>query len=276
MQGTKLAVGATLMFGLTLTGVRGAAAQKDPFVASSTTPSKLSTTPVIGQPYSATKYVRTVKTLPNGRQVTINEGNPWKVARDAQGRVVVDHQPECPLDPPARAWCGTHEVILFDPKARTITPWLWGANAGPGATLGKITAAQLEEAVTKLAVEEKPSEPGWPQPSVTTEDLGQQVIEGVPVNGVRTTTVVSTGYSGNDAPITTNREVWTSAEMKLVMKVVTTDPRTGVRTVGLEDFSRHAGPALFRPPANYALNSTKYTGTLADNYVKKLAEGEAQ
>jgi hypothetical protein len=73
---------------------------------------------------------------------------------------------------------------------------------------------------------------------------------------VRTTTVVPAGRAGNDAPITKTHEVWTSQDLKLVMKQQTEDPRTGVTTVELEEFSRaEPDPALFRVPPGYAVKS---------------------
>ena len=57
----------------------------------------------------------------------------------------------------------------------------------------------------------------------------------------------------NDAPITKTHEVWTSQDLKLVMKEQWNDPRMGERTQELANFSRaEPDPALFRVPAGYA------------------------
>jgi hypothetical protein len=62
------------------------------------------------------------------------------------------------------------------------------------------------------------------------------------------------GRSGNSAPITKTYEVWTSAEMGLVVRQVWNDPRYGQRTVELKDLSRvDPDAALFRPPPGYAV-----------------------
>jgi hypothetical protein len=95
-----------------------------------------------------------------------------------------------------------------------------------------------------------------PQPVITTEDLGVQTMQGLPVSDVKTTTVVPAGRSGNDAPITKTREVWTSQDLKLVMKEQWEDPRSGERTIELDDFSRaEPDAALFRAPKGYAVKS---------------------
>jgi hypothetical protein len=95
-----------------------------------------------------------------------------------------------------------------------------------------------------------------PQPVVTTENLGTVMLQGLPVTDVRTTTVVPVGRAGNDAPITKTHEVWTSQDLKLVMKQQTEDPRTGVTTVALEEFSRTDPDAsLFRVPPGYVVKT---------------------
>lgn len=96
-----------------------------------------------------------------------------------------------------------------------------------------------------------------PQPIVTTENLGMQTVQGLPVLDVRTTTIVPVGRSGNDAPITKTQEVWTSPELKLVMKEQWNDPRSGERTIELDNFSQaEPDPALFHPPQGYEVKNT--------------------
>jgi len=103
-------------------------------------------------------------------------------------------------------------------------------------------------------VQARAANDGRPQPVVTTEDLGVQMVQGVPVSDVKTTTVVPAGRAGNDAPITKTREVWTSADLKLVMKEQWSDPRSGVRTIELANFSRaEPDAALFRAPQGYVV-----------------------
>jgi hypothetical protein len=61
--------------------------------------------------------------------------------------------------------------------------------------------------------------------------------------------------------------VWTSQDLKLVMKEQWEDPRSGERTIELEDFSRsEPDAALFRAPKGYA----------AKNALESLKELEAK
>ena len=94
-----------------------------------------------------------------------------------------------------------------------------------------------------------------------TEKLEPQTIEGVPAEGKRITTTWPEGSRmGNDRPITKTHTLWTSEDLKLVFMEQWEDPRTGVRTVGLANFSRkEPDPALFRPPNGYRVEDSEQT-----------------
>jgi hypothetical protein len=133
----------------------------------------------------------------------------------------------------------------------------------------------MSELNTPPVLPESASQAGSERPGVTTEDLGSQVVEGVPVTGVRTVTILPAGYSGNNGQIKITREVWSSAEMKLVMNVVTIDPRVGETTSGLENFSRKPDATMFRPPDGYEVQHNRQRFSI-DNYLEHLAKGEVR
>jgi hypothetical protein len=154
----------------------------------------------------------------------------------------------------ANASNGQPETILVfvtDPVAHTITTWVTGPKANKVASVVKIPP---EKSTTAKAAPTQIHQDNRPQPIITTEDLGTDSLQGLPVSVVKTTTIVPAGRSGNDAPITKTHEVWTSTDMKLVLKEQWEDPRTGERTVSLERLER-ADPdtALFHPPAGYTV-----------------------
>jgi hypothetical protein len=204
--------------------------------------------PVIGQPYSAVQVHQTSRKLADG--TTISHKGHHFVARDAAGRVRVELRM-------ARAQNDGQETVMVfvsDPVAHTITTWITGPTANKTASVAKIPADRKPDTPTQTRV--AANDTSRPQPVVTTEDLGIQTVQGLPVTDVRTTTVVPAGRSGNDAPITKTREVWTSTDLKLVMKEQWEDPRSGERTVELENFSRaELDPALFRAPPGYVVKS---------------------
>jgi len=148
-------------------------------------------------------------------------------------------------------------VFVMDPVAHTLTTWLSNVPNQPRvASLIKMLAPGRD--APPAPVEKNPGEDHRPKPIITTEDLGTKTIQGLETMGKRTTTIVPVGRSGNSTPITKTYEMWTSADMGLVVKQVWNDPRYGERTVELRDLSQ-ANPdaALFRPPAGYAVKDAK-------------------
>jgi tartrate dehydratase beta subunit/fumarate hydratase class I family protein len=206
--------------------------------------------PVTGQPYSAIQVHETRQKLADG--TTISHKGHHFVARDSAGRVRVEVRM-------AKGENGEPDTVLVfvsDPGAHTITTWMMGSKGPKTASVVKISDQQKQAAGP---VATKP-ESTRPQPVVTTEDLGMQTVQGLPVSDVKTTTVVPVGRAGNDAPITKTREVWTSQDLKLVMKERWEDPRSGERTIELDKFSRaEPDAALFRVPQGYTVKSVLET-----------------
>jgi hypothetical protein len=94
--------------------------------------------------------------------------------------------------------------------------------------------------------------PSGPSDDVRTEDLGQQFMEGVLVTGKRVTTTIPIGKVGNDRPMVVVHEEWRSPELKIVLKMIDTDPRTGQQTMELQDLVRgDPGETLFHAPEGY-------------------------
>jgi len=86
------------------------------------------------------------------------------------------------------------------------------------------------------------------------ESLGKQVIEGVEVEGTRTTRTIPAGEIGNTRPIQIVDESWYSAELHLRIIIVHRDPRSGESTFRLTNINR-SEPArtLFEVPPDYRL-----------------------
>ncbi len=201
--------------------------------------------PVTGQPYSAVQMHQTRRMLADG--TTISHQGHHSVARDSEGRVRVERR----LEDGQSGQTDTVMVFVLDPRAHTLTTWVSGGKANKVATLVKLPA-EKRDAKASAAQGQRVTDSARPQPVVTTEDLGTDSLNGLPVTVVKTTTVVPAGRSGNDAPITKTHEVWTSPDLKLVMKEQWEDPRSGERTLELDEFSRsEPDAALFRAPRGY-------------------------
>src|SRR4029077_9803075 len=92
------------------------------------------------------------------------------------------------------------------------------------------------------------------RPKSTSEDLGTQSIEGVLVEGVRSSTVYPEGLMGNDKPIQTVSERWVSKELGLTLLEKDSDPRFGETVTRVTSLDRaEPDPALFQVPPDYIL-----------------------
>jgi hypothetical protein len=90
----------------------------------------------------------------------------------------------------------------------------------------------------------------------TTEDLGEQVLEGVLAHGTRETSTIPAGALGNERAIVITSERWYSADIDAVVSSKTFDPRFGETKYELVNVVR-AEPAtdLFTIPSDYELQS---------------------
>lgn len=202
--------------------------------------------PVVGQPYSARQMHSIVRTLADG--TTIKRHGGHFVARDSEGRTRVEMNI-------ARGENGKPNTVLVfvsDPMAHTLSTWVIGPSAKKTASVIKVPEHRADARPAQSTIQND----GKSGPQVTTQNLGTVTLDGLPVTDVKTTVVIPAGRIGNDTPITRTREVWTSDDLKLVMKEQWEDPRNGERTVELEDFSRaEPDPALFRVPAGYEVKT---------------------
>ena len=83
--------------------------------------------------------------------------------------------------------------------------------------------------------------------------LPPKEIDGVKVNGERTTWTLEAGKIGNEKPIVSTREVWRSPELMLTVQSRDADPRSGEQNYRLEKIKRgEPDPSLMKPPADFS------------------------
>ncbi len=225
--------------------------------------------PVVGSPYSATMKNEFVQTLADGTHIT--QTTTGSIARDSQGRTRQDAS--LPAIGNLSAADAPHLVFIQDPVAQTAytlnltdktaekmpaMPPNFAAS-GPAGGAGKVII-QMADGVP----------PGGPPPpgiavqrtfitnndqaQVSTEDLGSQTMEGVLVNGVRTTRTIPVGEIGNDQPIIVVTEVWTSPDLKTIVYSKRSDPRMGEQTFQLSNIVRSEPDAsLFTVPSDFKI-----------------------
>ncbi|MFN3303792.1 MAG: hypothetical protein ACK44A_08735, partial [Roseateles sp.] len=94
---------------------------------------------------------------------------------------------------------------------------------------------------------------GLPREGGTTTALPPKEIDGLKVNGERTTWTIEAGKIGNERPIVISREVWRSPELMLTVSSRDADPRSGEQNYRLEKIRRgEPDPALMKPPSDYS------------------------
>jgi hypothetical protein len=204
-----------------------------------------SRTPVTGAPYSAVQVTEVQRALANGNQ--IQRRQEAKIYRDSQGRERREYLPSS-----SATGRSTTFIAIFDPVGgyaymlnpdkmtaaktalRTPQPRGMGAGTGMGARARRARAgAQSQQ-----------------------QDLGAQVINGVPATGTRMTQTIPAGAVGNQQPIEIVREVWTSTALKVPVLIKGSDPRFGTTTVQLTNIlSGEPDAALFQVPANYTVTT---------------------
>jgi hypothetical protein len=231
--------------------------------------------PVLGAPYSATITNESIQTLVDGNRLV--ETSTGTTARDSQGRTRQDTA--LPAIGNLSAANAPHLIFIHDPVAQTsytlnltektaqkmpALPPLAGGTAGaPGAT---VTMRVVERNGAPLPPPDAMSIATGTSAGVffekhlitseqdqgNTEDLGSQTMEGVLVNGVRTTHTIPVGQVGNERPITIVTEVWTSPDLKTVVYSKRSDPRMGEQTFRLTNIVRtEPSPSLFTVPADF-------------------------
>lgn len=228
---------------------------------------KGSTAPVKGAPYSATINNESVQTLADGNRIV--QTNTGTVSRDSQGRTRQDAA--LPAIGNLSAASAPHLVFIQDPVAGTSytlnltdktawkNPMPPGGTGVPGAAVSTFfiqTASGPPPlppppppmiALTKHLATDEPLE-------TNTESLGSQTMEGVLVNGVRTTRTIPAGQVGNDRPISIVTEVWTSADLRTIISSKRNDPRMGEQTFRLTNIVRaEPDSSLFTVPVEYKI-----------------------
>jgi len=225
--------------------------------------------PVQGAPYSATIVNESTQTLVDGNRIV--QRFTGTTARDSQGRTRQDTA----LPPIGNLSAADAPRLVFiqDPVAQTAytlnltdktahkmsTPPFGGAakamlrTTSGGQTIG-MAAGGVTTAAAGGAFFFQKQVIVADRAETRTENLGTQTMQGVSVEGVRTTRTIAAGEIGNDRPIDIVTEVWTSPELKTIVYSKRSDPRMGDQTFQLTNIVRSDQDAsLFTVPADFKL-----------------------
>ena len=240
---------------------------------------------VKGAPYSAEVLVESSQALADGNR--INQRSTGRVYRDTEGRTrreedrgngtvsisIVDPVAgvSYSLDPENRiAWktaSQASEEILkkIEAKRKQERQQVEEERArGAGEpNRESASAAELEghkkrEAELEAArIAAGRVERGPAAKDHTEGPLERKSLEGVTVEGRRSTTTIRAGAIGNDLPITITSEEWSSPDLKVLVMTRRNDPRNGESSYKLTNIVR-AEPdrSLFQVPSDYTIKET--------------------
>lgn len=223
--------------------------------------------PVVGEPYSAEQVTEHVQTLADGTHIT-QPSQKTMLYRDSQGRTRIEHSFALPAGltagfvPPSFVEIndpvsGAHYMLNAQQKTARKMSLPTELPPPPPPNSAKAGARRYAHAQWSPAIPQSPaSSTGGqnPQPQFAHESLGTQVIEGVLAEGSRTTVTYPIGFFGNDRPVTTVSETWTSPDLKTTILSKSSDPRNGESTTKLINISRtEPDPALFQVPPDYEI-----------------------
>ena len=227
---------------------------------------------VVGAPYSAEAVTETTQTLADGNRI-VNKSTS-KIYRDSSGR----ERREQSLPNFGKLAAGEtalEMIMISDPVAKVNYSLETHSKTAtkmpaPGPFTATVRAGTVGSTFTRVLP--VPAAGGArgpgnnvfftqgrlatsPEAAQKTEDLGRRSIEGVVVEGTRTTTTIPAGQVGNDRPIDVVSERWYSPELQVLVMSKNTDPRMGETIYQLTNVSRvEPLPSLFEVPPDYQLN----------------------
>ena len=189
-------------------------------------------------PFSAEIVIENTRRLYDGSTVT--KQTKGAVYRDRQGRT----RREQPLET-----IGAFNVVSEDGAPAKLV----FINDFPGRT-HYFLDLNRQIARKHPLPENRPRLPGTEPKNGTTESLGTKILEGVAVEGTRTTFEIPVGQIGNDKPVAVVTEKWFSPELQVVVLSRHVDPIAGEHIFRLVNIKKGEPPAdLFTVPGNFKI-----------------------
>ncbi len=226
------------------------------------TPRGRPTPAVTGAPYSADEVTENVQTLADGTHVN-QKKNVRHFVRDSQGRTRTERL----ITRDANGWSlGVSEIrdpveglyYILDEQNKVAHRFATPATPAPAAVPRPAVSPQ-----TQVGTPSPKPVTDAAQPERSNEKLGSQMMEGVMVEGFRSTTTWPVGAQGNDRPIVATHESWVSEELKTDVLTKISDPRFGETTFKLTKIERtEPDPALFQVPPDYTIVDEKSSFTM--------------
>ena len=198
-------------------------------------------------PYAAEGVTEITQTLADGNR--IHQVSASRVYRDGEGRTRTE-QSLSGLSAIAPNSNLPKVIFLQDPVA--------GSSYALDTTRKTATRSAWQRAGRGRGA-------GWagPRPgtaSVKEESLARQTMEGLPVDGTRSTTVIPAGQVGNEQPIPIVTERWYSPDLQVYLSIRHSDPRSGETVTRLTNLTRvEPAHSLFEVPADFKVTEANWS-----------------
>ncbi len=199
--------------------------------------------PTKGAPYAAQEIREGTGTLRDGTHVDLKTITmEW---RDGEGRTRREDE---------------NNITILDPVARVAYHMIKKNHTATKIPVVFANPEQLQsQAQSTLEAQEAQQTDPSRRPQVIHESLGTQTMEGLQVEGTRTTTIGSGADYGADRPIKVVEEHWYSQDLRMDIMSRLDDPRiTRVFEIRLTNIQLgEPDPSLFQVPPGYALKEAK-------------------
>lgn len=235
--------------------------------------------PVKGAPFCANISTEHTQQFADGNR--IHTTNTSSLCRDSEGRIrresdlnflgavpqsASDRKLVTIVDPVA----GFRYVLDTKEKTARKMPLMLPKDIGVAAKTGGPETAQAGGHVFQYRVEDAGG-PGTAnafyiarngkaaeEPAPTTENLGDQTINGIHATGTRITTTIAAGKMGNELPILVTSEQWYSPELKATVMTKHSDPWAGeLKTQFTNVNTSEPDASLFTVPSDYTIVNEK-------------------
>jgi hypothetical protein len=233
-----------------------------------------------GAPYSAETVNDRTQVLADGNRIV--QHSTGRVYRDSEGRV--RREEDRPSGQPGISITDPVAGVSWSLDPETHVAWKTASFAG-SLILNKLDEAKLEaakvETARRLEAELRAREgsrepgsgavvtiessggrletrrPGRGVEQRAAEELPEKMLEGVRVEGKRVTTTIAAGAVGNERPMVSTVEEWTSPDLQVLVSSERKDPREGTSTYRLLNVILGEPPAsMFQVPPDYTVRET--------------------
>ena len=203
-------------------------------------------------PYSAVQESSNVQTLADGTHIS-RKPSTEKIYRDSQGRTRTERSICAPANDDPEALI----ITIRDPVsgyAYILDMQNHIAHRYTMAVRQPGPLAPPTKAVTDTANKTLVARPDATRLDPSTETLDSQTMEGIYVEGTKTTMIIPEGSQGNDRPMAVVAEQWYSPELKITILSKSSDPRYGEMMTRLTNIELSQPPLiLFQPPPDFKI-----------------------